>query len=106
MAHGYAHGPGGGREIGVLTGQPRPGPVVCSLVRLGARAGVCGPSLRRTKKGRGGFRLPGLLRLDGAPARSAPASHGWPGVPVSVAIVANVFHCGVEVAVADWRLAA
>jgi hypothetical protein len=42
MVHGYAPGPGGGRDLGVLTSMPRPGPVVCSLVRLGARAGVGG----------------------------------------------------------------
>ena len=58
MVHGYAHGPGGGRDHGVLTGLPRPGPVVCSLVRLVARAGDLRTEFETHKKGRGGESLP------------------------------------------------
>ena len=63
MVHGYAHGPGGGREIGVLTGLPRPGPVVCSLVRLGARAGDLRTEFAKHKKREGRLSPPLISTL-------------------------------------------
>ena len=71
MVHGYAHGPGGGRDHGVLTGLPRPGPVVCSLVRLGARAGDLRTEFETHKKIAGSLSTPGYLAISVVPRLQA-----------------------------------